>query len=182
MSYDELYIKSVIRSIPDWPEAGVTFRDVTPVFKDPKAMRMVCDAFIQRYMNTDITHIASIDARGFILGSVVAYQLNLPMILIRKKGKLPGETLSQEYNLEYGTAAIEMQIDALQPVPDANVVVFDDLIATGGTVMAALSLINKLGGKVHEVAALIDLPDLMGSQKIQDSNVAVFSLLAYEGL
>ncbi len=95
---------------------------------------------------------------------------------------MPGDTLSQEYNLEYGTAAIEMQTDALQPVAEANVLVFDDLIATGGTVMAALSLINKLGGKVHEVASLIDLPDLMGSQKIQDSNVAVFSLLAYEGL
>ncbi|MFN3880950.1 MAG: adenine phosphoribosyltransferase [Nitrincola lacisaponensis] len=180
MSYDELYIKSAIRSIADWPEAGVIFRDVTTLFKDPKAMRMVCDAFVQRYMNQPITHIASIDARGFILGSVVAYQLNLPLILIRKKGKLPGDTISQDYSLEYGSAAIEIQTDALEP--GAKVLVFDDLIATGGTVLAAVSLIRKLGAEVHEVAALIDLPDLMGSQKIQDSNVPVYSLLAYEGL
>lgn len=180
MSYDEFYIKSVIRSIPDWPEPGVIFRDVTSLFKEPKAMRMVCDAFIQRYMDEPVTHIASIDARGFILGSVVAYQLNLPLVLIRKKGKLPGETLFQEYSLEYGTAAVEMQTDALKP--GDKVVVFDDLIATGGTVLAAVSLIRKLGADVHEVAALIDLPDLMGSQKILDSNVPVFSLLAFEGL
>lgn len=180
MSYDEFYIKSVIRSVPDWPEPGVIFRDVTSLFKEPKAMRMVCDAFIQRYMNEPITHIASIDARGFILGSVVAYQLNLPLVLIRKKGKLPGKTLFQEYSLEYGTAAVEMQTDAL--APGDKVLVFDDLIATGGTVLASVSLIRTLGAEVHEVAALIDLPDLMGSQKIIDSNVPVFSLLAYEGL
>lgn len=180
MSYDEFYVKSVIRSIPDWPEPGVVFRDVTTLFKEPKAMRMVCDAFIQRYIDEPITHIASIDARGFILGSVVAYQLNLPLVLIRKKGKLPGETVFQEYTLEYGTAAVEMQTDALRE--GDNVVIFDDLIATGGTVLAAVSLIRQLGANVHEVAALIDLPDLMGSSKIQDSDVSIFSLLAYEGI
>lgn len=180
MSYDELYIKSAIRSIPDWPEQGVIFRDVTTLFKDPKAMRMVCDAFIQRYMNQPITHIACIDARGFIFGSIVAYQLNLPMVLIRKKGKLPSDTISEEYTLEYGSGAVEIQTDALNE--GDKVVVFDDLIATGGTVLATLALIRKLGAQVHEVAALIDLPDLMGSQKIQDSNVPVYSLLAYEGL
>lgn len=180
MSYDEFYVKSVIRSIPDWPEPGVVFRDVTTLFKEPKAMRMVCDAFIQRYIDEPITHIASIDARGFILGSVVAYQLNLPLVLIRKKGKLPGETVFQEYTLEYGTAAVEMQTDALHE--GDNVVIFDDLIATGGTVLAAVSLIRQLGANVHEVAALIDLPDLMGSSKIQDSDVSIFSLLAYEGI
>ncbi|KAA0875807.1 adenine phosphoribosyltransferase [Nitrincola tapanii] len=180
MSYDEFYIKSVVRAIPDWPEAGVIFRDVTPVFKDPRAMRMVCDAFIQRYMRTGITHIASVDARGFLLGSVVAYQLNLPLVLIRKKGKLPGTTLSREYQLEYGKAAIEMQTDALEP--GNRVVIFDDLIATGGTLLAAISLIHELGAEVEEVAALIDLPDLEGSQRIQDSGIPVHALLAYEGL
>jgi len=180
MSYDEFYVKSVVRSISDWPEPGVIFRDVTPVFKDPKAMRITCDAFIQRYIDSPITHIACIDARGFILGSVVAYQLNLPLVLIRKKGKLPGETIAEEYSLEYGSATVELQKDAIQE--GDNVLIFDDLIATGGTVLAAASLIKRLGGKVVEVAALIDLPDLQGSQRIQDSGVPVFALLAYEGL
>lgn len=180
MSYDEFYIKSVIRALPDWPEPGVIFRDITPVFKDPKAMRMVCDAFIQRYLGSEITHIASIDARGFLLGSVVAYHLNLPLLLIRKKGKLPGKTISQDYQLEYGSASIEMQADALEP--GSRVLIFDDLIATGGTVLAAASLIRQLGGEVYEVAALIDLPDLQGSARIQDSEIPVHTLIAYEGL
>ena len=180
MSYNELYIKSAIRSVEDWPEPGVIFRDVTTLFKDPKAMRMVCDTFIQRYMNQSITHIACIDARGFIFGSIVAYQLNLPLVLIRKKGKLPSQTISQEYTLEYGSAAVEIQTDAL--TTGDKVVIFDDLIATGGTVLATIALIRQLRAEIHEVAALIDLPDLMGSQKIQDSNVPVYSLLAYEAL
>lgn len=179
MSFDEFYIKSVIRSLPDWPEPGVIFRDVTPVFKDPKAMRMVCDAFIQRYIGSNITHIASIDARGFLLGSVIAYQLNLPLILIRKKGKLPGDTISQEYQLEYGTAAIEVQTDAVKA--GDRVLLLDDLIATGGTLLASCSLINQLGAEVTEVGALIDLPDLQGSARIQESGIPVYSLLAYAG-
>ncbi|WP_409526223.1 adenine phosphoribosyltransferase [Nitrincola sp. MINF-07-Sa-05] len=179
MSFDEYYIKSVIRSLPDWPEPGVMFRDVTPVFKDPKAMRMVCDAFIQRYIGSDITHIAGIDARGFLLGSVIAYQLNLPLILVRKKGKLPGDTISQEYKLEYGTAAVEVQTDAV--AAGDRVLLLDDLIATGGTLLASCSLINQLGADVTEVAALIDLPDLQGSARIQESGIPVYSLLAYAG-
>jgi adenine phosphoribosyltransferase len=169
-----------MRTIPDWPEPGIQFRDITPLFKDPKALRMIADSFIQRYIDSEITHIASIDARGFLIASIVAYQLNIPLVLVRKKGKLPGETVYEEYKLEYGTATVEMQIDA---VTDGDkVLVFDDLIATGGTVLAACSLIKQLGGEVIEAAALIDLPDLQGSARIQDAGVPVHALMAYEGL
>ncbi|MBA4501947.1 adenine phosphoribosyltransferase [Marinobacterium marinum] len=179
MSYDEFYVKSVIRSLQDWPDPGVIFRDVTPIFKDPKAMRMVSDAFIQRYIDSDITHIACIDARGFLVGAIIAHQLNLPLVLVRKKGKLPGETIHQEYTLEYGTAAVEMQIDAVSE--GDRVLLFDDLIATGGTLLAACTLIKKLGAEVIEAAALIDLPDLQGSTRIQELGIPVYALLAYEG-
>ena len=97
MSFDEFYVESVVRSIDNWPEDGVVFRDITPIFKDPKALRMVSDTFIQRYIDADITHIACIDARGFLVASIMAYQLGLPLVLVRKKGKLPGETVGQEY-------------------------------------------------------------------------------------
>jgi adenine phosphoribosyltransferase len=180
MSYDEFYIKSVIRSLPDWPEPGVVFRDITPIFKDPKALRMVADAFIQRYMNSDLTHIACIDARGFLIASIMAYQMQKPLVLVRKKGKLPGETVHQEYKLEYGTAAVEMQIDSVGP--GDRVLVFDDLIATGGTILAACTLIKKLGAQVIESAALVDLPDLNGSIRIQEAGIPVYTMLAYEGL
>lgn len=140
---------------------------------------MVADAFIQRYIDSDITHIACIDARGFLFGSILAHQLNLPLVLVRKKGKLPGETIHQDYSLEYGTAAVEMQRDAL--TEGNRVLIFDDLIATGGTILAACTLIKRLGAQVTEAAALIDLPDLQGSTRIQESGVPVYTLLAYEG-
>lgn len=180
MSYDEFYVKSVIRSLPDWPEPGVMFRDVTPVFKDPKALRMVIDAFIQRYIDTGVSHIACIDARGFLFGSILAHQLNLPLVLVRKKGKLPGETIHEEYQLEYGSAAVEMQVDSVGS--GDRVLILDDLIATGGTILAACTLIKKLGAEVMEAAALIDLPDLQGSTRIQETGIPVYTLLAYEGL
>jgi len=180
MSFDECYIKSVMRTIPDWPEEGVMFRDITPLFKDPKALRMISDSFIQRYIDSEITHIASIDARGFLISSIMAYQLNIPLVLVRKKGKLPGKTIHREYNLEYGTAAVEMQIDAV--AEGDKVLIFDDLIATGGTILAASTIIKELGATVYEAAALIDLPDLEGSTKIQESGIPVHTLLAYEGL
>ncbi|MBN3564801.1 adenine phosphoribosyltransferase [Aliamphritea spongicola] len=180
MSFDECYIKSVMRTIPDWPEPGIMFRDITPLFKDPKALRMISDAFIQRYIDSDITHIASIDARGFLIGSIMAYQLNIPLVLVRKKGKLPGETVSQEYKLEYGSATVEMQSDAV--AEGDKVLIFDDLIATGGTVLAASTIVKELGASVAEVATLINLPDLQGSRKIQEAGIPVYSLMSYEGL
>lgn len=180
MSFDKSYVKSVIRSLENWPEEGIVFRDITPIFKDPKALRMVSDAFIQRYIDRDITHIACIDARGFLIASIMAYQLGLPLVLVRKKGKLPGETVTQSYNLEYGTAEIEMQIDAVQA--GDRVLVFDDLIATGGTLLAACSLIKRLGASVVESAAMINLPDLNGARLLEEAGIEVFTLLTYEGL
>lgn len=180
MSFDDFYVKSVVRSLPDWPEPGVMFRDITPIFQDPKALRLVSDVFIQRYIDSNITHIACIDARGFLVAAIIAHQLGLPLVLVRKKGKLPGPTISEEYQLEYGTAEIEMQQDALSA--GDRVLVFDDLIATGGTLLAACSLIRKLGANVEEAGAIINLPDLQGATKLQDAGIPVFSLIAYEGL
>ena len=181
MSFDECYIKSVMRTIPDWPEPGIMFRDITPLFKRSQSTANdQWDTFIQRYIDSDITHIASIDARGFLIGSIMAYQLNIPLVLVRKKGKLPGATISQEYKLEYGSATVEMQADAV--TKGDNVLIFDDLIATGGTVLAASTIIAELGASVAEVATLINLPDLQGSRKIQEAGIPVFSLMSYEGL
>ncbi|SBS33924.1 Adenine phosphoribosyltransferase [Marinomonas spartinae] len=179
MLYDDFYVKSLIRSVEDWPKPGINFRDITPIFSDPKGMRMVADAYVHRYIASDITHIACIDARGFLIAAVLAYELQKPLILIRKKGKLPGKTISQAYDLEYGSAELEIQENSVKA--GDNVLLFDDLIATGGTLLAAIELLTSQGAEVKEVAAIIDLPDLGGSQKLQDRNIPVFNLCAYEG-
>ncbi|MBU2709813.1 adenine phosphoribosyltransferase [Zooshikella harenae] len=177
MIFDEYYIKSLIRSVNDWPAPGVVFRDVTPIYQSPKAHRMVIDSLIQRYVDTEITHIAALDARGFLPGAVIAYALNKPLVLLRKQGKLPAETETETYDLEYGQATIEVQRGAL----DANdsVLLIDDLIATGGTLLAAATLIRRLGAHIYEAAAIIDLPDLGGSTKLQDANIPTFTLCAF---
>ncbi|MBJ7538229.1 adenine phosphoribosyltransferase [Marinomonas transparens] len=179
MLYDDFYVKSLIQTIEDWPEEGISFRDITPIFSDPKGMRMVVDAYVHRYIASDITHIACIDARGFLIAAVLAYELQKPLILVRKKGKLPGKTISQSYKLEYGEAELEIQEGATQE--GDQVLLFDDLIATGGTLFAAIKLLTKQGANIKEVAAIIDLPDLGGSQKLRDSNIPVYSLCAFDG-
>ncbi|MCZ2720309.1 adenine phosphoribosyltransferase [Marinomonas sp. 15G1-11] len=179
MLYDDFYIKSLITTIEDWPKEGISFRDITPIFSDPKGMRMVVDAYVHRYIASDITHIACIDARGFLIAAVLAYELQKPLILIRKKGKLPGKTISQRYALEYGEAELEIQEGAV--AEGDNILLFDDLIATGGTLFAAISLLTSQGASIKEVAAIIDLPDLQGSQKIRDAEIPVFSLCAFDG-
>ncbi len=177
MPYDECHIRSVIRAVPDWPEPGVIFRDITPLFQDSKALHIVIDSFTQRYIDTDITHIAALDARGFLLGSVLAYKLNKPLILIRKKGKLPGETLSQEYQLEYGSACVEVQKDACGT--GDKVLLIDDLIATGGSLLAASTLIRRLGAEISEAAVIVDLPFLEGSTRLHEADIPVYALIAY---
>ncbi len=179
-SVDSDYIKSIVRTIPDWPEKGVMFRDITPLFQDPKGLRGFIDAFIQRYIDKNINVIAGIDARGFLIGVTVAYALNISFVPIRKKGKLPWKTISKEYELEYGKEIIEIHIDACKK--GDRVVIMDDLIATGGTMLAGIQLIQQLGGEVIEAAAIIDLPDLGGSKKIREiANIPVFTICSFEG-
>ncbi|MCX4030027.1 adenine phosphoribosyltransferase [Endozoicomonas sp. SM1973] len=177
MIFDEYYIKSLIRNVPDWPSPGVMFRDITPLFKSPKAQRMVVDSFIQRYVDADFTHIGAMEARGFLLGSVISYELNKPLVLFRKQGKLPAKTIAEEYDIEYGKAVLEIQHDAFES--GASILLVDDLIATGGTLLAAATLTRQLGGSIYEAAAIIDLPDLGGSQKLQDSDIPVYTLCAF---
>lgn len=173
------FVKSRIRTVPDWPKPGIQFRDITPLLGDPKTLRVLIDLFVHRYMDANLKYVAGIDARGFILGSIIAYELNLGFIPIRKKGKLPFETLSEEYELEYGSAIVEIHTDAC--VAGDRILLIDDLIATGGTMLAGKKLLQKLGGVVVEGAAIVDLPDLGGSKKLRDSGMALFTLCDFGG-
>ena len=178
MIFDECDIKSLIRPVPDFPKPGVVFRDITPLFQSPRALRMVADSFIQRYVEADFSHVAAMDARGFLIGSVIAYELNKPKILFRKQCKLPADVLSESYQTEYGEALLEVHSDSL--CEGDRVLIFDDLIATGGTLLAAARLVRRLGAHVHEAAAIIDLPELGGSRKLQDMGIPTFTLTAFE--
>jgi adenine phosphoribosyltransferase len=175
------YLKSHIRTVPDWPAPGVQFRDITPLLQDPRVFRVLIDAFVHRYMHPALRPdvVAGLDARGFILGSVVAYELGLGFVPIRKKGKLPFTTVEETYELEYGSATVELHTDAVKP--DQRVLLIDDLIATGGTMLAGKKLLEKLGAAVIEGAAIVDLPELGGSQRIQDSGLNLFTLVSFEG-
>ena len=173
------YLRSVIRTVPDWPEAGVMFRDITPLFQNRKAFRKLIDTFVHRYYDHDIDAVAGVDARGFILGSPIAYELNTGFIPVRKKGKLPFETVQESYELEYGSATVELHTDSFKP--GDKVLLIDDLIATGGTMLAAVNLIKRLGADVVEAAAIIDLPDLGGSAKLRDQGIEVYSICEFEG-
>ncbi|WP_193074867.1 adenine phosphoribosyltransferase [Pseudomonas sp. FME51] len=178
MIFDEFTIKSLIRPVPGFPKEGVTFRDITPLYQSPRAMRMVADSLIQRYVESPVTHIGAIDARGFLLGAVLAYELNKPLVLFRKAGKLPADCLREAYDTEYGEAHLEVHRDSLSE--GDQVLLLDDLIATGGTFLAAARLVSLLGAEVYEAAAIIDLPDLGGSRLMQDSGIATFTLCAFE--
>ena len=178
MIFDEYHIKSLIRPIKDFPKPGVVFRDITPLFLDPQAVHMVCDSLVQRYIGNEITHIGAMDARGFLLGSVIAYALNKPLVLFRKQGKLPATTLCEAYQTEYGESLLEVHSDSLQA--GDNILLVDDLIATGGTLLAAARLTRRLGARVVEVAAIVDLPELGGSQKLQDMGIPTYCLTAFE--
>jgi adenine phosphoribosyltransferase len=170
-------IKRAIRSIPNWPIDGVIFRDITTLIQSPAAFRATCDAFYERYKDVKIDKIVGIDARGFIFSSVLAYQLNVGLVPVRKKGKLPYDTISAAYTLEYGDNVVEMHRDSIEK--GEKVLVVDDLIATGGTVAAAVNLIEALGGEIVELAFVIELPDLNGREKI--GNHPIFALTEFEG-
>jgi adenine phosphoribosyltransferase len=175
------YLKDHMRTVPDWPAPGVQFRDITPLLQDPRVFRVLIDAFVHRYMDPALRPdvVAGLDARGFILGSVIAYELGLGFVPIRKKGKLPFSTVEETYELEYGSATVELHTDAVKP--GQRVLLIDDLIATGGTMMAGKKLLEKLGATVMEGAAIVDLPELGGSDKLRQAGLKLFTLVAFEG-
>lgn len=175
------YLRNHIRTVPDWPAPGVQFRDITPLLQNAKVFRVLIDAFVHRYMDPALRPdvVAGLDARGFILGSVVAYELNVGFVPIRKKGKLPYTTVEETYELEYGSATVELHTDAVQA--GNKVLLIDDLIATGGTMMAGKKLLEKLGAHVMEGAAIVDLPELGGSEKLKASGLPLFTLIDFAG-
>ena len=170
-------IKKKIRTIPDWPKKGIQFRDITTLIKDPQGFRKTCDRLYDHYKEKDIDVIAGIESRGFIFGSVLAYKMGKGLVLLRKPGKLPADTVRQEYELEYGTDAVEMHLDAVKP--GDRVLIVDDLLATGGTMEAAAKLIQKQGGKVVGCAFVIELPELRGRGRL--GNFEIFRLVDFEG-
>lgn len=172
-------IRRHIRTVPDWPAPGVQFRDITPLLSTPRVFRVLIDEFVHRYFDVKPDAIAGLDARGFIIGSVVAYELNIGFVPIRKKGKLPFTTVQESYELEYGSATVEMHTDAVKP--GDRVVLIDDLIATGGTMMAGRRLLERLGATVIEGAAIVDLPELGGSARLRESGLELFTLVEFEG-
>jgi adenine phosphoribosyltransferase len=170
-------LKKTIRSIPGWPIEGVIFRDLTTLMKDPEALRVSCDIMYERYSNEEIDKIVGIDARGFVFGAVLAYKLGVGFIPVRKKGKLPAETIEQSYELEYGADTLEIHKDAI--AAGDRVVIVDDLIATGGTIGATAGLVRQLGGDIVECAFLVELPELKGREQIPGCKV--FAMMEFEG-
>ncbi|HFC8831989.1 TPA: adenine phosphoribosyltransferase [Neisseria subflava] len=168
-----------IRKIENWPQKGILFHDITPVLQSAEYFRLLVDLLVYRYMGQKVDVVAGLDARGFIIGAALAYQLNVGFIPIRKKGKLPFDTVSQSYALEYGEATVEIHTDAIKP--GARVLLVDDLVATGGTMLAGVELIRKLGGKVIEAAAILEFTDLDGGKKIRESGAPLFTLCQNKG-
>jgi len=170
-------LKSTVRSIVDWPIEGVVFRDLTTLMKDPEALKESCDILYERYKDQKIDKIVGIDARGFVFGAVLAYKLGIGFIPVRKKGKLPGETIEESYNLEYGSDTLEIHKDSLDS--GDRVVIVDDLIATGGTAGATANIVTKLGAQIIECAFLIELTDLKGREQLK--GIDVFAMMEFEG-
>ena len=172
-------VKDYIRTIPDFPHAGIMFRDVTTLFDDPDGFQLAIKQLVAPYLGQKIDKVAGLEARGFILGGAVAYHLGCGFVPIRKQGKLPGSVISQEYTLEYGQAVLELHEDAIEA--GETVLVVDDLLATGGTAEAGVKLIERLGGDVTACAFVIDLPELGGSKKLQALGLPLHSLCSFEG-
>lgn len=170
-------VEDYVRSIPDFPEPGIIFRDLTSVLQDADGLHLAIDELQKEIENVDFDVIAGTESRGFILGMPLAYNLHKPFVLIRKKGKLPCQTVSKEYDLEYGTATIEMHKDAIKP--GQKVVLVDDLIATGGTIQAAAELVEMLGGEIVKILFLMELAGLNGREKLKRYDVS--SIVRYEG-
>lgn len=171
------HIEDYVRTIPDFPEPGIQFRDITSVLQNPDGLKLSVDLFLEQLSGIDFDVIVGMESRGFLFGMPVAYAMGKPFVPIRKKGKLPCETISAEYDLEYGTASIELHKDAI--TPGQRVVLIDDLIATGGTIAAGARLVEQLGGKIVKVLCLIELKGLEGRKKLENYDVS--TIIAYEG-
>jgi adenine phosphoribosyltransferase len=176
---DGFDIRRYIRTIPDYPKPGILFRDITTLLANLHGFRAAVDELAWPFLRGDVDYVAGIEARGFILGGAVAHELGRGFVPLRKKGKLPGRVIGQDYQLEYGVDTIEIHADAIGP--GDRVLLIDDLIATGGTANAAIELIRKSGGEVVAAAFVIDLPDLGGSGRLKDNGVKVHTLVEFEG-
>jgi len=172
-------LKSLIRTIPDYPKPGILFRDITTLLADGPGLRQVVGSFASRYADQRVDKVAGIEARGFILGGALAERLHVGFIPIRKKGKLPFDVVGHDYELEYGTDRVEIHRDAVRP--GERVVLIDDLVATGGTASAGVSLLRTLGAEVIEACFVIDLPDLGGRKRIEAGGCPTFALVGFEG-
>jgi adenine phosphoribosyltransferase len=172
-------LKAAIRTIADYPKPGIMFRDITTLLANARAFRRAVDELVQPMAGMKLDKVAGIEARGFILGGAVAHQLGAGFIPLRKKGKLPHKTRSVEYALEYGTDAMEMHMDAV--LAGERVFLVDDLIATGGTALAAIELLRGAGAEICAAGFVIDLPELGGAQKLREAGVIVSTLMAFEG-
>lgn len=172
-------VASFIRTVPDYPKPGILYRDVTALLEDPRGLRMAVDLIIHRYIDQHVDVVVGIEARGFIFGTAVAYELGMGFVPIRKAGKLPGDVVGIDYELEYGSDRMEMHVDAIGD--GAAVLLIDDLIATGGTALAAIELIEGVGGCVDEACFVVDLPDLGGADRLRARGCSVFSLCEFEG-
>ena len=171
-------IKSSIKSIPDYPKKGIIFRDITSLLEVPTAFQATVDLIAEHYKGHGITKVIGTESRGFIFGAPVALALGLPFILVRKPRKLPRETIAQNYQLEYGEDTLEIHIDAISA--NDNVLIIDDLLATGGTVEATVKLIRRLGGKVENAAFIISLPELGGAERLQKVGITSYSLVSFD--
>jgi len=172
-------IKSSIKSIPNYPKEGIIFRDITTLLEVPAAFKATVDLIVEQYRDKGITKVLGTESRGFIFGAPVALALGLPFELVRKPKKLPRETISQSYQLEYGQDTLEMHVDAISE--DDNVLIIDDLLATGGTVEATVKLVQRLGGVVKHAAFVINLPELGGEKRLNNLGVDCYTLVNFEG-
>ena len=173
-------VKDYIRTIVDFPHEGIMFRDVTTLFADPRGFRMTIDQLLHPYAGMEIDKVVGLEARGFILGGAIAHQLTVGFVPIRKKGKLPGATISESYQLEYGEAVVEVHDDAI--LPGEKILLVDDLLATGGTACAGISLVERLGGEIIGCDFIIDLPELGGRKRLEEMGMSVHVLCEFEGL
>lgn len=172
-------IKSLIRTIPDYPKPGIQFRDITTLLQDSAGLHATVQALLSRYLGQTIHKVVGIEARGFIIGAPLAYALGVGFVPVRKPGKLPGKTIGHDYELEYGSDRLEIHVDAIRE--GERVLLVDDLLATGGTAEAAARLIQQVGGLVEECAFIVDLPDLGGRKRLEGQNLPIFTLCEFEG-